>query len=437
MCPAATDQPYPLFITVFRKAALDATKTHPLGSVIALRPLSTSLLVGLFALFGLSLMLFFCFGSYTKRVKVYGQLIPASGLVKVYAPQPGIVMNKHITEGALVTKGDHLFTISSERYTHTGAATQETISSRMQRRLELLQHERDKLGAIHQEESASLAQAITTLSQTLDRIDKQIWLQHKRVALAQDSSRRYAILSSESYVSRDQLQEKQALLLEQQTRLADLTQQRAETAKELAKHQSEQRTLPLKQQAAVAHIERDILAITQDLAESEAKRHLVILAPETGQISSVLAEIGQHAEPSKALLSLVPQHAELIADIYINNKDIGFTRVGDRALIRYASYPYQKFGMHGAKILSISAVAVPASEIMSISGAIPGLDHNAAQDLYYRASLRLDAQQILAYGQPHPLTPGMALEVDILRETRAIYEWVLEPLYTITGKVSA
>lgn len=421
---------------MFRKAALDAAKTHPLGTVIALRPLSTSLLVLLFAVFGLSLLLFFCFGSYTKRVKVYGQLIPASGLVKVYAPQPGTIVAKHTIEGALVNKGDPLLTISSERYTQSGAATQETISSRMQRRLDLLQHEREKLDTIHQEESASLANTIATLSQALDRIDKQILLQHKRVALAQDSARRYEILSSESYVSRDQLQEKQAMHLEQQTRLSGLTQQRAETVKELARHESEQRTLPLKQQAAATQIEREILAITQDLAESEAKRHLVILAPESGQVSSLLAEVGQHAEPNKALLSLVPQHTELVADIYIKNKDIGFTRVGDRALIRYASYPYQKFGMHGAEVISISTAAVPAAEILSISGAIPGLDQNTAQDLYYRAALRLDAQHILAYGDVQPLATGMSLEVHILRETRAIYEWVLEPLYSITGKVS-
>lgn len=421
---------------MFRKAALDATKTHPLGSVIALRPLSTTLLVSLFAVFGLCIVLFFCFGSYTKRVKVYGQLIPANGLVKVYAHQPGVIIAKHATEGAIVQKGDYLLTISSERYSQTGAATQETISSSMQRRLDLLQHERKKLDAIHQEESASLALTIAALSQTLERIDRQITLQTKRLAISQDSTRRYEILSSESYVSRDQLQEKQAIHLEQRTRLADLTQQRAETAKERARHESEQRTLPWRQQTAAAQIEREILTTTQDLAESEAKRHLVILAPEAGQVSSLLAEVGQHAEPNKALLSLVPLHAELIADIYIKNKDIGFTRVGNRARIRYASYPYQKFGMHGAEVISISSVPVPAAEILSISGAIPGLDQSTAQDLYYRASLRLDAQDILAYGALQPLSTGMAMEVDILRETRAIYEWVLEPLYSITGKIA-
>lgn len=421
---------------MFRKAAIDATKTHPLGSVIAIRPLTTSILVGIFAIFGVLLLLFFLFGSYTKRVTVYGQLIPAGGLVKVYTHQPGVVNAKHVKEGSIVKKGDHLLTISSERYNELGTATQETISERMRNRLDILQHEREKLTAIHQEEATSITFNILTISQTLKRIDQQILLQSKRVSLAQDSSRRYETLASESYVSRDHAQEKQSILLEQQTRLSDLSQQRADTAKELARQESEQRMLPLKQQTTVTQLEREILAIKQDLTESEAKRHLAILAPEDGVVSSLFAEIGQHVEPGKPLLSLVDEHAELVADIYIKNKDIGFTHIGDKALIRYAAYPYQKFGTHSATVQSISSTAVAAAEILSVSGAIPGLDANTAQDLYYRASLRLDTQHIRAYGTDKPLITGMTMEIDLLRETRNIYEWVLEPLYSISGKVS-
>ena len=29
----------------------------------------------------------------------------------------------------------------------------------------------------------------------------------------------------------------------------------------------------------------------------------------------------------------------------------------------------------------------------------------------------------------------MLVEADILQETRHLYEWVLEPLYTLTGKI--
>ncbi|MET5012441.1 secretion protein HlyD, partial [Burkholderia pseudomallei] len=30
---------------------------------------------------------------------------------------------------------------------------------------------------------------------------------------------------------------------------------------------------------------------------------------------------------------------------------------------------------------------------------------------------------------------GMALQADVLQERRRLYEWVLEPLYSLTGKL--
>ncbi|MFL4114118.1 hypothetical protein, partial [Pseudomonas aeruginosa] len=36
---------------------------------------------------------------------------------------------------------------------------------------------------------------------------------------------------------------------------------------------------------------------------------------------------------------------------------------------------------------------------------------------------------------PRPLQSGMLLDADILQDTRRLYEWVLEPLYSLTGKL--
>jgi len=39
------------------------------------------------------------------------------------------------------------------------------------------------------------------------------------------------------------------------------------------------------------------------------------------------------------------------------------------------------------------------------------------------------------YGKPVALQPGMQLEADVLIENRKLIEWVLDPLYTLTGKI--
>ena len=41
----------------------------------------------------------------------------------------------------------------------------------------------------------------------------------------------------------------------------------------------------------------------------------------------------------------------------------------------------------------------------------------------------------MAYGNAQPLQAGMVVEADVLQEKRKLYEWVLEPLYSLTGKL--
>lgn len=92
--------------------------------------------------------------------------------------------------------------------------------------------------------------------------------------------------------------------------------------------------------------------------------------------------------------------------------------------MRYQAYQYQKFGHHGGKVIRVSRSAItPAT----------GEGQNA--EPYYRVLVALDRQSITAYGKQEPLRPGMRLDADILGERRKLYEWVLEPLYSLRGKL--
>jgi membrane fusion protein len=41
----------------------------------------------------------------------------------------------------------------------------------------------------------------------------------------------------------------------------------------------------------------------------------------------------------------------------------------------------------------------------------------------------------VTYGQEYPLKPGMQIDASIQLENRRLYEWVLEPLYSISGRL--
>ncbi|MDV7397670.1 hypothetical protein RZS08_40090, partial [Arthrospira platensis SPKY1] len=55
--------------------------------------------------------------------------------------------------------------------------------------------------------------------------------------------------------------------------------------------------------------------------------------------------------------------------------------------------------------------------------------------LYYRITVELENQTVTANGQPWALRPGMVFEADVIQETRRLYEWALDPIYAVTGRM--
>jgi len=129
----------------------------------------------------------------------------------------------------------------------------------------------------------------------------------------------------------------------------------------------------------------------------------------------------------------VPKGAVLQAHLYAPSRAIGFVQPGADVLMRYQAYPYEKFGHAHGKVLSVSKTALPGNEISWLGNAASGNPQN--NEPLYRVVVQLDAQTIMAYGKEQQLQAGMMLQADILQENRRLYEWVLEPLYSLTGKL--
>ena len=150
---------------------------------------------------------------------------------------------------------------------------------------------------------------------------------------------------------------------------------------------------------------------------------MVIRAPEDGVVTAVLADKGASVSPGSALASLLPAGAQLRAEHFAPSSAVGFVRPPRQVQLRYQAFPYQKFGHHVGRVLQISRSAITPNK----EGAEP----------VYRVLVELNAQAITAYGKAEPLRPGMLLEADILGERRRLYEWLLEPLYSLQGKMDA
>ncbi|AEK63296.1 putative secretion protein [Collimonas fungivorans Ter331] len=417
-------------MSLFREQALAAQQTKWLGDIVLVRPLSYTFLTAFAVLLAAMICAFLAWGSYTRHSTVSGQLIPDAGLIKVYASQTGIVIEQHVKEGQQVKAGEVLYVLSSERQSSTLGPTQAAISSQVEQRQASLRDEMQKTRQLQQEERAGLNNKIAALGNELAKLDNQIAGQQDRVKLAQETLQRYQGLLQQDYISKEQFQQKQEELLDQKNRQQSLERDRITVGRELSAQQTELSGLSLKHQNLLAQIDRTLTSTGQELTESEAKRRIVVTAPGAGIATAVIADAGQSVDGNRPLVSIVPAGATLRAELYAPSRAIGFIRPGDQVLIRYQAYPYQKFGHQKGGVASVAKTALPNNELNAI-----GTSGSSNSEPMYRIDVRLASQQVTAYGKPQALQAGMLLEADVRQEKLRLYEWVLEPLYSLTGKL--
>lgn len=419
--------------SLFRQQAMDAQQTSNLGRILLIRPFSFTVITTVSVILGLLLGSLFYFGGYTRRTSVTGQLMPIQGLLRVFPIQTGIVVARQVQEGQSIQRGDVLYTISSERTGAQGQAIQAQISQQVTQRAESIRLEIEKTRHVHRDEYIQQQDRVTGLKRELAQLDDLIAEQQRRVSLSQKAVERYQGLSGKGFVSQEQLQSQQEQLLDQSGRLQSLQRERTTLDAELQRQHNELDTLPLRQQTLLSQLERILNQTQQELTESEAQRTLRVLAPEAGVVTNILAEVGQVAEPNRPMLAIMPQDSDLEAQLYVPSQAMGFVREGQTVLLRYQSFPYQKFGQAKGVVSSIARTALSPAELAANGLAlIPSLQ--VSNEPVYRIHVRLTQQSLTAYGQQQPLQAGMVLDADILQERRRLYEWVLEPLYTISGR---
>jgi membrane fusion protein len=411
---------------LFRTEAIQSRQTRWMGEIVLASPPSVRLLTMLCTVSVAGLLLFLVFGSYTKRSTVPGYLVPDLGLLKVYAPQAGVVLEKHVSEGGRVHQGDVLYVLSTDRMAIAGESTQAFISAQADQKRRSLRDEQEKTQLLQHEERASLQTKIASLQAEAASLEQQLNLQRDRVKLATENAARYRGLLEQDYISREQAQQKREEWLEQSSRLQEKTRERMAIVRELNLQKSELAGLGLRQQNQLAQIERTISGATQDLKESEAKRQIIITAPCNGIATTATVQAGQVADPAKPLLSIVPEGARLQAHLHASSRAIGFIRPGDTVLLRYQAYPYQKFGHAQGKVASVARTALAAQEL----GVPAGVLSADANEPLYLITVDLASQSIQAYGKSQALQPGMLVEADVMQEKRRLYEWALDPLYS-------
>lgn len=174
--------------------------------------------------------------------------------------------------------------------------------------------------------------------------------------------------------------------------------------------QNWQKTVAQETQAAAARLAQ------ADAAAQKAARlqDLVrIVAPEDGSVLAVAdrgpGAVLREAEP---LLTLLPAHAGLTADVTVKSADIGYVRQADAADIKVDAYPYQLHGTLAARVRSIAAASIDQPDGAAV----------------HRVILSLTADQLRGLPNGVGPIPGMTITADLHVGRRSVLAYFLSPL---------
>lgn len=412
---------------LFRREVLEARRGPWLGGVSLAQPLHMWWLTLAAGLMALLVGLFLGLGTYTRRSTVTGQLVPAMGLATVVAPAAGVIGRIDVPEGGRVEEGQVLAVVATARATLAHGDMPAALQSRLERRREGLGSGLAARLQLLDAQGEGLRAQLAAAERELVQIRTGIGNRREQARIAAETLRSLRGLEDERYVSLLQIRQHESEALSWQGEVQALERQATATRRTVAQLRQALRELPGQKLAAEAGYLRDVALLEQEEVESQARGGLAIHAPVAGVVSAQLAKPGQSVQAGQPVLALLPGAGTLEAEFLVPSRAIGFIRPGDRVLLRYQAYPYQKFGHHEAEVARISRSALEPGG--------PGGSH--AHEPLYRVTAKLARQEVMAYGREEPLKPGTLVDADILGERRRLIEWILEPLFTVRGRVGS
>ena len=436
---------------LFRPEALAARQTQWLGSVRLSQPIGYSLTASVGLAVAVGIGLFAAFGTYTKKATVPGLLAPGSGALRLTAATAGTLVDLRVSEGARVAAGDVLFVISGERVSELGE-TQALIARELKRRAELSGRDVLLSKARAEERIRSLGDRIRAIDTEISSFSRDAELYAARERIARDGLTRFEQLANTGFMSSAQTDAQRETLLGLQAQQQALNRNKAALERERLALGAQIDEVRQQQQSEASELAKAAALLAQETTENQARTRLVVTAPTHGTVTGLAVQSGQVLPAGGLLATLIPHEAvtakgnkdapasgeplPLEAQFFATTRQAGFVEKGQTVLIRYAAYPYQKFGMGEGEVTEVSKSPYAVQELPThVAATMQALAQ--AGDPVYRVTVRLKDQRINAYGTQHALKPGMLAEADIVQDTRKLWEWALEPLFSVSGKVLA
>ncbi|MBQ4495675.1 MAG: HlyD family type I secretion periplasmic adaptor subunit, partial [Selenomonadaceae bacterium] len=353
-----------------------------------------------------------------------GKVIPTGQIKTIQVKNKGIIKEINVEEGQLVQEGDVLVILDPTTTTAdydslkkraayykldiqrlTAELTQQPFTPEEDPDLEA--HDLAAEMALYQSRTSDYhtqrQSRVDVINQKMAKLQATQATYEKFaqvLSIEQEKEARLTDLSEQNAISQFQLLEQQSKTIEYaknaQAQLDELNSIKAEIAEAQQNLANVDASYHKDIMTALVEAKKEYYTVTESIKKAdEDSRMATIYAPTSGRVYNLnVHTLGGIVTDAQPLMQIVPEDVKLEFEVYADNKDIGFIKVGQEAEVKVETFNFQKFGMYKAEVMEISADAVndPSDQL---------------RNMKYKLLLDPTSNDINVYGQPAKLEVGM------------------------------
>ncbi|MBD3879264.1 MAG: HlyD family type I secretion periplasmic adaptor subunit [Quinella sp. 1Q5] len=380
-----------------------------------------------------------------------GKVIPTGQIKTIQVKNKGIIKEINVEEGQLVQEGDVLVVLDPTTTTAdydslkkraayykldiqrlTAELTQQPFTPEEDPDLEA--HDLAAEMALYQSRTSDYhtqrQSRVDVINQKMAKLQATQATYEKFaqvLSIEQEKEARLTDLSEQNAISQFQLLEQQSKTIEYaknaQAQLDELNSIKAEIAEAQQNLANVDAAYHKDIMTALVEAKKEYYSVNESIKKAdEDSRMATIYAPTSGRVYNLnVHTLGGIVTDAQPLMQIVPEDVKLEFEVYADNKDIGFIKVGQEAEVKVETFNFQKFGMYKAEVMEISADAVndPSDQL---------------RNMKYKLLLDPTSNDINVYGQPAKLEVGMNVSAEIKIKEKRIIDFFLDPFRRYTSE---
>jgi HlyD family secretion protein len=275
--------------------------------------------------------------------------------------------------------------------------------------------------------------SLKRIEQTKHQIDA---LKSKKTAadrsseIAQERFKSLKDLSKQGYAPKQQMLDAERQAVGAQSEAANTDIEIARTEQEVSRLEIE---LYAKKSENLANVMRELKDTQVQLNEmrekythaKDALNKVIIKSPVEGVVNDLQYHtIGGVINPGQIIAEITPYKGNLIIEAKIPQKEIESLRVGLRAKVRFSAFKSRTTPVFSGTVVSLSPDTVQDKQTQA------AMQNPMGDDSFYVARIEIDMEEFnkVAKQRNLKLLPGMKAEIQIVRGTRTLLQYLLDPV---------